>query len=119
MKYFFCLLLISFLPWSVEADVPAAQQGEVDHLLEFVKTCSCSIERNGTLHNGAEAYDHMKKKYEYFRDKIHSTEDFIDYAASKSTISGKSYLTHCNGGEPVTTREWLLAELERYRAGRP
>lgn len=73
------------------------------------------IERNGKRHSSAEALAHIKKKYDYFRDRIRTTEDFILLSASKSTMSGKSYTVSCDGLEHIQTRDWLMQELNEYR----
>jgi len=99
----------------VHADVPPEQQPEVAHLLSFVRSSPCTINRNGTTHQGEEAAAHIRKKYDYYRDKITTTEQFIEYSASKSTMSGKYYTVHCDGQEPIRTQDWLLQELEEYR----
>ena len=39
----------------------------------------------------------------------------IKYSATKSTMSGRHYKIHCEGKETVTSKEWLLGELKRYR----
>lgn len=98
------------------ADVPDADRHEVTYLLEYLRTSGCEMERNGKKHNSESAYSHVKKKYEYFRDKIKTSEDFVEYSASKSTMSGKYYHVFC-GSEPAErTQDWLLEELRRYRA---
>ena len=100
---------------SAYADVSTAQKPEVEHLINFVKNSSCEINRNGRFHKGNEAVSHIQKKYAYFRDKINTTEEFIEYAATKSTMSGKYYLVKCGKAEAVRTKEWLLNELKSYR----
>jgi len=110
------ILLASVLVSGVSfADVPEGQANEVDHLLNFVKTSSCTINRNGTVHQGEKAVKHIQKKYDYFRDDIKTTEDFIKYSASKSTLSGKAYMAYCPDKKSVKTQLWLLEELKRYR----
>ena len=103
------------LTGTVQADVPPEQRTEVEHLLQFVQNSSCKVDRNGSIHYGREAVSHIKKKYDYFRNKIKNTEDFIKYSATKSTMSGKYYTVLCDGQRPVRTRDWLLGELESYR----
>ncbi len=98
------------------ADVPPEQRAEVAHLLSFVRYSDCEMIRNGTTHNGVEGYRHMLDKYDYFRDRIHSTEDFIDLAASKSLLSGKRYQVDCPAHKPQNASVWLRDELSRYRA---
>jgi hypothetical protein len=97
------------------ADVPAAQKGEVDHLLKFVEQSDCIMIRNGTEHDGKEALSHIQVKYDYFRNNIKSTEDFIKFSASKSTMSGRYYTVKCPGKEEMKSRDWLLNELESFR----
>ncbi len=97
------------------ADVPPAEKPEVEYLLGLVKGSPCRFERNGKLYDGEKAYGHIKEKYEYFSGKITSTETFIEYAATKSMMSGKYYLVICPGKEPEKTSDWLLRELGKYR----
>jgi len=97
------------------ADVSSAQIEEVNHLLNYVKTSNCTINRNGSEHKGEKALKHIEKKYNYFRDDIKTTEDFIEYSATKSTMSGKAYIASCPDKDPVETQVWLLEELKRYR----
>lgn len=100
---------------TARGDVPESQRDEVMHLLEFVNSTDCTFERNGTKHTGEEASKHIKRKYKHYRDKITTTEEFIEYSATKSTISGKEYLVYCGNGPPVKSRDWLLEELKVYR----
>lgn len=97
------------------ADVPDADRHEVQHLLDYLRGSDCVMERNGEQRSSEDAYAHVKKKYDYFRDNIETPEEFIDYAATKSTMSGKYYRVICPGDPPVRTRDWLLDELHRYR----
>jgi len=107
-----------FLPITVLADVPAEQVKEVNHLIAFINNSRCIINRNGTDYPAKKALEHIKRKYDYFRDDIKKTEDFIKYSATKSTLSGEYYTAKCPGEETIQIRDWLLAELERYRSGR-
>lgn len=97
------------------ADVPESQKSEVKNLLEFVETTGCTFERNGKKYNGERASKHIKRKYNHFRDKITTTEEFIEYSGTKSTISGNFYLVYCDESNPVKSRDWLLEELTRFR----
>ncbi len=107
------LLLLGQLS-SISADVPDGQRHEVQHLLDFIANSHCIIDRNGSQHNGQDALSHIQKKYAYFRNDITSTESFIEYAASKSTFSGKNYTVMCDNHRQ-TTQQWLLDELAIYR----
>jgi hypothetical protein len=102
-------------PASTAADVPPAQQAEVQHLLEFIRTTPCRLERNGREYGGERAHRHVLRKYDYFRERIETTEDFIALSASQSTISGRPYWFLCDGEPRMESRAVLLAELRRYR----
>jgi hypothetical protein len=97
------------------ADVPAAQRGEVEHLLQFLRSSDCRMIRNGKAHDGEEATQHVQRKYDHFRGEISSTEEFIERAASQSTISGQAYQVQCPGEPARLSRDWLLHELEAFR----
>jgi len=114
IKYLIWLLFL--FPVLVLADVADSQRGEVDHLLDFVRNGNCIITRNGTEHSGESAVSHIEKKYDYFRDDIKNTEDFIEYSATKSTMSGQFYTVSCSDKKTLKTKDWLLAELKTYRA---
>ena len=111
-----CSVIFVFTDKNARADVPENQVAEVNHLISFVKTSDCVLNRNGTDHPGEKSVAHIQKKYNYFRNKIKSTEDFIDYSATKSTMSGKYYTVTCPGQETVRSQDWLLKELARFRS---
>ena len=73
--------------------------------------------RNGKMHTAGEAARHMRRKYEYFAERIASAEDFIELAATKSLISGKLYTVRTASGE-LLTAEWLQNALAEYRHSR-
>ena len=93
----------------------ADTQQEIDHLLNFVANTFCKYDRNGTIHDGPEARDHINMKYQHYRKKVKTTEDFINYSATKSLMSGKKYKIRCPGSEAVFTSDWLLGELKAFR----
>lgn len=114
----FFLLLVSLIGFYAKdslADVPPHQVKEVNHLIEYVQNTSCLLERNNKKYKGKDVVVHIIRKYNYFRDKIKSTEDFIEYSTSKSEISGKRYVAYCEGSEPVDGFTWLMSELKSYR----
>ena len=112
-KNYFTLMLL--FAQTVSADVPPEMQHEVDYLIEFVSKSPCQIERNWVNHSGPEAIAHIQQKYDYFRDDIQTTEQFIEFSAAKSTMTGRDYQLKCTGQKSIKTRDWLLLELEKYR----
>ena len=117
MKRFFILIsLLLFSP--VWADVPDEQKAEIKHLFKFIKNSACSMNRNGNVHPTEKAITHIQTKYDYYRDDIKTTEDFIALSATKSTMSGEYYTVTCLNNKTIKTKDWLLAELRRYRTTR-
>lgn len=90
-------------------------QKEIKHLLNYVKTTKCTYIRNGDSYNGEKAMSHIQRKYNYFKDDIHSTEDFIRLSATESTMFGNKYHIKCPNQDEVESAQWLLQELTRYR----
>ena len=99
---------------SLSTPVQAATETEINHLLRYIETSDCEFNRNGTIHNSQDAGKHIRRKYGHTKRWIKSTEDFILYAATKSSTTGKPYLVICNGIE-IPTAEWLSEELARFR----
>ncbi len=91
-------------------------QGEINHLLAYLENSECQFERNGKIHSANDTAAHAKRKYNYFKDRIDSTEKFIEYSATKSTMSGKYYMVLCKDKPKAKTRDWLLQELKNYRS---
>ena len=89
-------------------------QDEVAHLLDFIAESDCSFIRNEKFYDADQARDHINKKYEYVKNRISSTEQFIAYAATKSSMTGKKYQVTC-GGTTMLSSEWLEEELRNYR----
>jgi hypothetical protein len=108
------ILLFMFLS-SVSADVPEEQVVEVEHLLNYLADSDCRMIRNGKSYSSKDGAKHMRRKYNYFRDEISSTEEFIEFAGTKSTRSGRLYEVLCIGQEREFSRDWLLVELKVYR----
>ena len=92
----------------------ASPEAEIDHLLNFIAASPCALIRNGVAYDGAQAVGHIKDKYDYYREDIHSAEDFIALAASKSAMTGKPYLVKC-GEATEPAADWITRELEAFR----
>ena len=92
-------------------------QEEVAHLLDYIARAHCSFIRNDKVYDSDQARDHINKKYEYVKNRISSAEQFIAYAATKSSITGKKYQVTC-GETTLLSSEWLAEELRTYRETR-
>ena len=99
------------------AAAPALPQDEVEYLLNAVARSECEFNRNGTWFDAKQASAHLRAKYNGLIALGHfvSALEFIEDAATKSSVSGRPYLIRCAGREPVPTNQWLRETLERYR----
>ena len=75
-------------------------------MIDRVAKSHLTFTRNGTEYSSQEAADHIRNKYEYFKSRIESPEDFIYVCASKSLESGKPYLVSTAQGK-VPVEKWL------------
>ncbi len=116
-----CLLLAAALAAVTAVAAPPPEVvAEIDHLLAFVEGSECLFLRNGDVHEPADAAKHIRRKYDHFKKKIDTTDEFIRRSATGSLMSGRPYKVECPPGSEVQlTAEWLRAELARYRAGTP
>ena len=115
----FTVLFLTSL--AASSDGPGQQsegiESAIQFLLNHVADSGLTFIRNSKRHDAADAAEHMNSKYEYFRDKIKTPEDFIRRCASKSLLSGEPYLVVLENGEEIRTDAWLLRALTVYRRG--
>ncbi len=112
------LMLGLLLTPVARAEPPAKVQIEVNFLLGYIDGSPCEFYRNGSWHDSKTAQAHLRDKYRYLvaRNLVNTTEDFIEKAATKSSLSGEPYEVRCNGGATVTSKQWLREELARFRS---
>jgi uncharacterized protein DUF5329 len=110
-----CVAIVAFaLCASARADPDPTAQREIDHLLDYVGTSSCSFVRNGETFPAAKARDHLAMKYRFTRSRLSTAEDFIQYLATDSSTSHEPYKIVC-GTQERLAGPWLSEELARYR----
>jgi hypothetical protein len=103
------------------AEPPAIVQQEINHLIRYIGDSGCAFKRNGTWNNSKTAEAHVRGKYDYLvkLGRIDTTKDFIDKAATESSMSGQPYEIRCGSDLPMPSSLWLNNELARYRARAP
>ena len=110
------MLGLSLIP-AVRGEPPETAQNEINYLLGYIGGSACEFYRNGTWYDATRAQAHLRDKYDYLvkKDRINTAEDFIEKAATESSLSGRPYQVRCSGGGAVPTNEWLREVLARYR----
>ena len=109
--------LVALLPSFCGAQLNPASQREVAGLLQAVGASGCEFIRGGTAYPADQAQQHLRKKYEYLatRSQLTSAEDFVDKAATRSSMLGEVYLMRCDNAAPQPCAQWLQARLKAMR----
>ena len=91
---------------------------EVQYLLGFIEQSGCEFNRNGSWTDAKAAVAHVKMKFDYLlqKDKIASAADFIEKAASESSLTGTPYQVKCGKAAAMLSRAWLTDELKKYQS---
>ncbi len=87
----------------------------IRYLLQYVRNSEVIFIRNNQEHTAHEAEDHMRKKYQHFQEQIKTPEDFIQFAGTKSLLSGRHYRVRLKNGKTMLSQKWLEIALEEYR----
>jgi hypothetical protein len=97
---------------------PPPVRAEIDALLGRLESSGCRFGRNEEWYAGAEARAHLLRKLDYIEKlgTISSTEQFIETAATKSSVSGAPYQVQCGNGAAVQSAQWLSGQLGVLRA---
>jgi hypothetical protein len=114
------MLAISMTMTAKAGEAQPVVQAEIASLLSRLETSDCRFNRNGTWHSGMEAKAHLLTKLHYLENRttLTSTEQFIEHAASKSSVSGKPYLVKCGDTSAQPSALWLTTQLQALRAAR-
>jgi uncharacterized protein DUF5329 len=110
------LLLLGFM-LPVSAAPSAKAKAEIAQLMDALSESGCRFQRNGSWHDTTEARAHLQRKYDYLlkKDKVDSAEQFIERAASRSSMSGQPYRVQCAGKEQDAA-SWFNGQLKRLRS---
>ena len=92
---------------------------EIDGLIQAIGRSGCQFERNSKWYDAVAAQAHLQRKYDWLRkrDAAGTAEQFIERAATRSSISGKPYHMRCGEQAPMPASEWFGRELRRQRGG--
>ena len=109
-----CLIAVSGL---VSAAPSPTAKREIQGLMDALSASSCEFQRNGTWHGRDEARKHLQRKYDYLlkRDLVDTAEQFIERAATKSSMSGRAYQVRCPSQPAQPAAAWFKARLAALR----
>ncbi len=118
VKYFKMIVVaICLLHLPAGWAVPPQTEGEIRQLLNHISSSDCEFERNGSIYTQSEARAHIERKYKHTRRHIETSEEFIKYTATESSITGRPYRVRC-GNVEEDTGIWLNQALKTLRGSR-
>ncbi|WP_354681826.1 DUF5329 domain-containing protein [Cupriavidus necator] len=120
LRMFLIVLAVSTTMTATAGESNPAVRAEITSLLDRLETSGCRFNRNGTWYSAVDAKKHMLVKLRYIEDRttLASTEQFIDLAGSRSSITGKPYLVQCGKASAQMSATWLTGQLRALRAAR-
>lgn len=117
MRWILLPILGAALVTATAPGAAATTDEEIRHLLDAVERSQCTFIRNEREYPAVEARAHIEMKYNHVRRRVASAEDFIELAASKSSITGRPYFVDCRNEPRQKARDWLLRRLRELLDG--
>lgn len=113
------LLVVLVAPASAQQalDQSAVEQQKINWLIDSVATLhDARFIRNGQAYDATRAADHLRLKLRFAGDRVKTAEDFIDYCATRSSISGRRYSIRFADGRTIDAATFLRERLAAYPA---
>ncbi len=115
-RFWITISLVAFLIVGIRCAVIAEDlEAVIRYLLQYVQNSEVVFIRNNREYSAHEAEDHIRKKYQHFKEQIKTPEDFIQFAGTKSLLSGRQYRVRLKNGKTMLSQKWLEIALEEYR----
>ncbi|MGA8393955.1 MAG: DUF5329 domain-containing protein [Burkholderiaceae bacterium] len=119
MRQLLVLLMTGFVvAASFAASLSPLARAEIESLLGRLEASRCEFQRNGAWHSAADAKAHLRVKLNYLEERgmVASAEQFIERAATQSSMTGGPYLVRCANAASVPSSTWLSSQLQLMRS---
>lgn len=101
---------------AVHATPSASEHKVIEALIQRVANHkSMKFMRNGEEHDAAEAAKHLRDKYDYFKEKIVTAEDFIRLCGTRSEVTRRPYKVRVANNTTRNASDFLNEELRKVR----
>lgn len=98
----------------------AREKAKIEALISKVESLKdARFIRNGGDYDAKTAVKFLRGKWRSNAREIKTAADFIDKAATKSSLSGKPYVIRFKDGKEVKCAGFLKTELEKLNASKP
>ena len=92
------------------------EQKVIDRLIQRIaKKSTMTFIRNGGEYDAADAAKHMQAKFDHFKERIVSAEDFIELCATRSEVTGQPYKVREGSGPLRNAGDFMIDELRLVR----
>lgn len=111
------LLVVLMAPTSAQQtlDQSNVEQQKIDWLIDSVAALhDARFIRNGQVYDATRAADHLRLKLRFAGARVKTAEDFIDYCATRSSMSGRRYSIRFDDGRTVDAATFLRERLAAY-----
>ncbi len=108
------ILLAALLlaPAFAQAD---SEQRKIEYLISSIAELGdARFIRNGSEYDAKAAADHLRQKLRYAGSRVKTAEDFIDFCASVSSLTGIKYSIKFADGRVVESAAFLREKLAAY-----
>lgn len=86
---------------------------KINALIDYIGKLDAVFIRNGEEHTAKKAAEHLAYKYKKAVNKITTAKEFIDFLASKSSVTGTPYQIKYKNGSVINARDVLYNQLHK------
>ena len=114
---FLLLLIVLFLTGIAYAQ-DSSETAKIQYLIASIGELNgAKFIRNGSEYEAQVAASHLRLKLKAAGAKVNTAEDFIQYCASKSSISGEPYLIRLADGTTLKSEVFFRNKLKAFPSG--
>lgn len=89
------------------------EEQKITKLIQYVEKSNAVFIRNGAEGSASDAAKHLKMKRDKAGKRVKTAKEFIDYIASKSSMTGEPYKVRFSNGTTMPLRDVLYYELKK------
>jgi hypothetical protein len=109
-------MLPAALASPAHATPSASEQKIIERLIQRIaKKGTMLFIRNDKEYDAAEAAKHLQAKFDHFKERIVTAEDFIELCATRSEVTGQPYKVKLAGGTLRNASDFMNDELRHVR----
>ena len=109
-------MLPAALAGPAHATPSASEQKIIERLIQRIaRKGTMLFIRNDKEYDAADAAKHLQAKFDHFKERIVTAEDFIELCATRSEVTGQPYKVKLAGGTMRNAGDFMNDELRQVR----